>query len=159
MIPSGKVLFRAKSKETREWVYGIPLYDWGPCSLHCPNQHQGQILGFLGWIDQLHEYGKVEVDPDTVCMYVWTEDKNGTPIFTGDIVERVFNKHVLINGQPSIELEIFKGTVMWSESAAITSGRWVLEGVDEKVGQTVQIPLSIRGNNTCTVLGSIYDKP
>lgn len=157
MIPTGKVLFRAKKKGSKEWVYGIPLYDWAPCSLHCPNQHNGKLLGFMAWIDPLHEYDEVEVDPETVCMYVWAEDKDGKPIYTGDIMERAYNHIVLVNGRPQIQVEFFRGTVKWAELPSISSGRWVLEGTDKNTGKPIQVPLSVRGNNTCTIMGSIYD--
>lgn len=156
MIPMGKVLFRAKDKNN-QWVYGYPVFDWADCSLHCHGQHQGKLITFFAWVDECHEYDEVDVDPDTVCMYVWMEDKNGTPIFTGDIVERAYNRSVLVNGRPSIKLELFKGTVTWSDRPAGILGRWVLEGEDKKIGSPVQMPLAFRGPNICTVIGSIYD--
>lgn len=83
-------LFRGKRLDNGEWAYGIPLYDMADCSLQkqgqCQCSHGGELIAFFAWMDDLHEYGEVEVDPGTVGQYIWMNDKNAVKIFEGDIV-------------------------------------------------------------------------
>lgn len=74
-----EILFRGKSVETNEWVYGsyiLEKYGNTPC-----------ICCF--------EYGtfvnikQVEVIPETVGQYIRLHDRCDEPIFEGDIVELI----------------------------------------------------------------------
>lgn len=88
-----EILFRGR-RDNGEWVYGYPLYDMADCSLQkqgqCQCSHGGELIAFFAWIDDLHEYGEVEVDPSTVGQYIRRTDKDGTKIFEGDIVDVFF---------------------------------------------------------------------
>lgn len=65
---SREILFRAKTKATKEWTYG-----------HFAKQYDvPQIYAGSG-----HEC----VYEDTLCQYTGLTDKNGTKIFEGDIVK------------------------------------------------------------------------
>ena len=89
-----EILFKAKRLDG-EWVEGYPVYDRADCTLKrqgkCQCDHDGSLITFFGWIDNLHEYNEVEVDPSTVCQYTnidtWREawpSSEVHKIFTGD---------------------------------------------------------------------------
>lgn len=73
-----EILFKAKRADTKEWVEGYPVFDFADCSLKrrgkCACEHNGELLCFYGWIDELHEYGEIEVIPETVCQYTGLND-------------------------------------------------------------------------------------
>lgn len=85
-----EILFKAKRLDNGKWAEGYPVYDRADCTLKrqgkCQCAHDGSLITFFGWIDNLHEYDEVEVDPSTVCEYTGITDKNGMKIFEGDII-------------------------------------------------------------------------
>lgn len=92
-----EILFKAKRLSDGEWVEGYPVYDRADCTLKrqgkCQCAHDGSLITFFGWIDNLHEYDEVEVDPSTVCQYtnIDTREECGEhfeshKIFTGDVL-------------------------------------------------------------------------
>lgn len=66
-----KILFRAKSIYTGQWVYGYYSCDSG-------RYH------FIKSVDDYYDY---QVDPATVGQFTGAIDKNGNKIFEGDIVK------------------------------------------------------------------------
>lgn len=95
-----EILFKAKRLSDGEWVEGYPVYDRADCTLKrqgkCQCAHDGSLITFFGWIDNLYEYDEVEVDPATVCQYTGLTDKNGKKIFEGDIVTTDLKRPYLI---------------------------------------------------------------
>ena len=70
------ILFRGKSVETNEWVYGSYILEkYGNTPYICYFEY-GTFVNIK----------QVEVIPETVGEFTGMTDKNGKPIFEGDIV-------------------------------------------------------------------------
>ena len=74
-----EILFRGKRKDNGEWVYGDLVHSQYKIGDTCVGQY-GNTVG-------IHQ-----VDPETVGQYTWMNDKNGTMIFEGDIVESQYTQ-------------------------------------------------------------------
>ena len=105
-----EILFRGKREDNGEWVFGYPIYHFADCTAKrkgkCVCNHNGELIGFIAWKDQEHEYGNVQVDPSTVGQHTGLADKNGRKIFEGDIIEFV-----------DIFNETVRGVVYWCNGA------------------------------------------
>jgi uncharacterized phage protein (TIGR01671 family) len=77
-----KILFRAKRKADRKWIYGLPV-----CGIFTKEQT-------ITHIDtETQEYDSpYEIIPETLCQYIGREDKNGKPIFEGDVVRTQYGR-------------------------------------------------------------------
>lgn len=63
-----EILFRAKTKATKEWTYGHFAKQYDVPQIYAGNGHEC-------------------IYEDTLCQYTGLTDKNGVKIFEGDIVE------------------------------------------------------------------------
>lgn len=138
-----EILFRAKRADNGEWICGFPIFDFADCSLKrsgkCVCEHNGELLCFYGWIDELHEYDEIEVIPETVCQYTGLTDKAGKR-FEGDIF------------QASDGDCIQRYIIVWNEDSL----EWSAECVGNPNGT---LPLSEFSVGEIEVIGNILDNP
>lgn len=136
------ILFRGKSVDNDEWVYGY----YATRSNHACFEHELEYTSFIlkdefmDWgLGELAEY---EVIPETVGQFTGLTDKNGKKIFEGDIVEFT-NKFTHQKGHAEIVFEAFK----WKYSGCYYGGNPI-------------VWLCIDDNSIeYEVIGNIYDNP
>lgn len=144
-----KIMYRGKTVETNQWVVGG----------HAILPMLGKIIGappkptqcIICVIDTPKgaQVAPIAVKDDTVCQFINETDKDGKPIFEGDILEFDFN--VMPYGSPD---RYGKGAIEWRQSAMQYSIRWD----NNHVSYLDQLPV-FDWNSECKVVGNIYDNP
>ena len=136
-----EILFRAKCKNTKEWMEGVPvrIYDYGGkvWEMHPFETNFSVICGVI---------------PETICQFTGFYDKNGKKIFEGDIFhfeDDIFAMVVFRDGGFKLEEYGLRGT--WTES-----------GYDECGGGYGILdcsPIDWYTLIKLEVIGNIYDNP
>lgn len=77
-----KILFRAKRKDNKQWIQGLPA-----CGIFTKEQEITHIDTETQEFDSPYE-----IIPETVSQYTGREDKFGNPIFEGDVVRTQYGR-------------------------------------------------------------------
>lgn len=71
------IKFKAKRLDNGEWVYG---------SLIRSTAGVKERAYIVDNFSSMSDYSVVGIDPSTVCIFTGLKDKNGTPIYEGDVI-------------------------------------------------------------------------
>ena len=127
-----EILFRAKRKDTGEWVKGY-YAKYQPCASKAEH-----VCGIVP------EYASAlymqKIDPQTLCRYTRLTDKNDQKIWEGDICK-------IVGGEIDEEDGFF--VVRWSTDGA----RFILEG------NLLVTDFDHTYSTNCEVVGNIFDNP
>lgn len=132
-----EILFRAKIKDTDEWVEGYYAMMGKENLIRHYIVQNCALTGLFSDPEENMYFNDVEIDPETLCQYTGLKDKNGNRIWENDIVRLGEDEDLLIK---------------WSERYAgwcLQQNKWMFEHF---FGETVD-------EGTCEVVGNIFDNP
>lgn len=152
------IKFRGKSVKDGKWVYGDFFNDNGKqCFIIFYNSAIEHHVGFGKCYLRTEKYE--EIDPATTGLYTGLKDKNGTEIYTGDIVQI----HQFLFDGNEFEQETI-GVIKWGEYG------WILSNINSKTindwmgynngdGEAYLIDFYGLHEDGFEVIGNIYDNP
>lgn len=118
-----EILFRGKRMDNGEWVFGdLRHIFYGECYLHIVDNSNGLNNSVCG----------LEVDPSTVGQFTGLEDKLGTKIFEGDVIDDLGVEYI----------------VVFDSDYAQFRGKF--DGWNAEISHIA---------SRCEVIGNIYDNP
>lgn len=141
MIMERKILFRAKSTDSGEWVEGSFIHAF-------QEEKRSAICGMYKDVYFIAEIsGKMHtVDPETVCQYTGLADRNCRKIFEGDICRDGDNiVRILWNDKHQWGVEISKTDNVLSKGLIFPL--WQYDNCKEN------------GYRTLEAIGNIFDNP
>ena len=141
-----EILFRGKRKDTGEWVEGSyvlleEIHFIIPPQLEIDDNLCAEVPKF------------VLIQPETLGQYTGVEDKNGKPIYEGDIVT---NKWCFYHEHSVVKFGEHKHWTMTSDYKCGMLGFYVDHPYDEHQSQRKDL-MYFAGN--CEVVGNIHDNP
>ena len=135
-----EILFRGKSIDTDEWLYGH-LFNYGltaptnvPCISVCVPTSWEEACN----LDAVH--------PDTIGQYTGLKDKKGTKIFEGDILEYIGKRKDNVN-------KVYRRKVVFHE------GMFALLSKELQAYSALNYHGMKDGRSAWRVIGNIHDNP
>lgn len=139
-----EILFRAKRIDNKELCYGQIIEDNGQCFI-VPKFGMLSIDKPSGNTqEELVTLRAFEVYPETICQYVGLSDKNGKPIFEGDICKRTLLPTKRITDNFRI---------------AYVSAKCCFSAIDLDGSNVTFISDYINSSYEVEVIGNVYDNP
>ena len=138
-------LYRGKDLNTGEWVEGYLL--------HVEGHDETFIVDkFIQKEDSIVANDFKMIDPDTATMFTNRYDKNGKPIFEGDIVESSsWNEYFTINGNV-MKPFVRRFVIEWKEFEFK-----LVEHYKDEVMKPSEF--EVGSANDVIIIGNIYDNP
>ena len=136
-----EILFRGKSVDDGEWVFGSLVITTLEPVDDAPIKHYHIEDMTIGCFPNEFQSGLSEtIDPNTVGQFTGLTDKNGKKIFEGDIVQYY--------GTYALEVFIENGhaKTRWFDTVTNSECEELFFGDDESLGE-------------CEVIGNIHDNP
>lgn len=135
---SREILFRAKTKATKEWTYGHFAKQYDVPQIYAGNGHEC-------------------IYEDTLCQYTGLDDKNGNKIFEGDILHfgdknyLVFWNDECFQWQMRTRKDGFSFPIYFGQDTGCPAECVTLSWV------AAEIP--ILGTMSTEIVGNVYDNP
>lgn len=128
-----EILFRGKRSEDGMWACGSLFIENGLI-----NNGKCYILTspMGGCGGKAPSYFN-EIDPETIGEYTWLNDKNGTRIFEGDIVEAYGRQMQIVMDRAMWKMKTLQGNLSWA---------WVNADKSEVIGNIYDNPELLEGD-------------
>lgn len=135
-----EILFKAKSKDNGEWIYGYPMRHPQAAQV---GPYEPYWNMFVPPADPEDSGGVFDIDPDTLCQYTGKSDEDGKKIFEGDIVGFI---------------DFYSTESGYSESSCLGEVIWSKEECCFHVTNRLSAE-SFEVLDECKVVGNIFDNP